>query len=94
MDDKNLAKEQTYGMLALAHARAHQMGGVNQPHLPTIEQGSPEWQAWQRYFIEHLGFEPIAMKRVIWGQSRCMTVPEQWPHDFDGSYQILALPAV
>ena len=88
MDDKNLAKEQTYGMLALAHARAHQMGGVNQPHLPTIEQGSLEWQVWQRYFMEHLGFEPVAMRRIRWGLSQKMTVPSIHPDDFDGSYRV------
>lgn len=86
-----LEKEQTYLKLALAHAKATGRGGQNQPDLPTIQPGSPEWTAWQRYFLQSLGFLPVMMRRVERGQSRAMTVPARVPQDFDGSYQPLQL---
>ena len=81
-----MEKELTYGSLALAHAKAKGLGGKNQPPLPTIRPDTPEWQAWTRYFVSHLGFEPVAMKRVRQGMSQLMTVPDKSPEMFDGSY--------
>ena len=89
MDHQQLTKEQTYEALALAHARAQQRGGKNQTSLPTIKPGSVGWIRWELYFRNHLGFEPIAMKRIRWGVSQEMTVPDDLPEQFDGSYQFL-----
>ena len=80
-------REATYGQLAMAHARSKGMGGKNQPPLPTIKPGTPEWAAWAVYFRSHLGFEPIAMKRVRMELSEEFTVPDNLPKQFDGSYQ-------
>ncbi len=82
----DLKKEQAYGQLALAHARMNGMGGQHQPDLPTIKPDTPEWQAWAQYFVNHLGFEPVAMKRVRQGMSKEMTVPDKLPELFDASY--------
>ena len=87
LDDKTIQLEQSYGQLALAYAKAKQIGGKNQPQMPIIKPETPEWSAWQRYFVECLGFEPLAMKRIRWGMSQMMTVPAQWPEDFDVSYR-------
>lgn len=86
-------KEQTYGALAQAHARMKGWGGKNQPPMPTIKLGTPEWAAWTRYFVTHLGFEPVAMKRVRQGLSQEFTVPDKLPQDFDASYTPLRLVA-
>lgn len=82
----SIQKEKTYGELALAHARSKGLGGKNQPALPTIKPGTAEWSAWVGYFKEHLGFIPVAMKRVEAGLSQEMTVPDRWPDQFDGSF--------
>lgn len=84
--EKTKRKEETYSQLALAHARAKGLGGRNQPYLPTIKPGSPEWSAWQRYFNEHLGFQPYAMTRIEGDDGKEFTVPANWPWEFDGSY--------
>ena len=63
--DANI-KEITYRKMAVAHARIKQMGGKGETPLPTIAPGTSQWFAWQRYFIDHLGFEPYAMKRVTY----------------------------
>jgi hypothetical protein len=81
-----LDKEQTYGALAMAHAKATKRGGKNDPPLPIIEPGTAGWNAWARYFIDHLGFEPFAMKRIRLAEKGQMTVPAERPEDFDGSY--------
>lgn len=80
-------KETTYLKLALAHARSSQRGGGSQEPLPTISKGMPEFEVWRRYFVDHLGFEPIAMARVRQGLSQEMTVPAERPEEFDGSYR-------
>lgn len=82
----NNEREQTYGALALAHAKSKGLGGKNQPPMPTIKPDTPEWQAWARYFVSHLGFEPVAMKRVRLGMSQEFTIPDKLPELFDGSY--------
>ena len=83
----DLKKERIYGKLAMAHARATECGGKGQEPLPTIKPGMPEWEAWKQYFHNHMGFEPYAMTRVSaeLGSGE-MTVPAQWPQDFDASY--------
>lgn len=87
LDRATLTKEATYGRLALAAARSKQLGGEGQPSLPTITLGTPQWREWERYFNGHLGFDPVAMKRVRGGiGSGEMTVPAEWPQEFDGSY--------
>jgi len=89
LTDKQIEKEKIYLQLALAHSKSKGMGGKSQPLLPTIKPETAEWNAWQRYFVEHLGFEPLAMKRVRWELSKEFTVPEKWPEDFDASYRRL-----
>ena len=79
-------KAKTYGTLAMMHAKQKGLGGKNQPPLPTIKPETPAWDAWQRYFVDHLEFMPLQMKRVLSGQSQEMTVPAAWPDEFDGSY--------
>jgi hypothetical protein len=56
--------------------------------LTIIRLGSAEWQAWERYFREYLGFEPVVMKRINIDQNKekAMTVPTQWPEWFDSEY--------
>lgn len=87
MQKDQAQKEAAYGKLALAHARVTGRGGDGQEPLPTIHPGMPEWSAWARYFKDHQGFEPIAMMRVRKGMSQLMTVPAQWPDEFDGSFR-------
>jgi len=56
--------------------------------LTIIKLGTPEWQAWERYFREYRGFEPVVMKRINIDQNpdKAMTVPTQWPEWFDIEY--------
>jgi hypothetical protein len=56
--------------------------------LTIIKLGSPEWQAWERYFREYRGFEPVVMQRINVDQNpdKAMTVPTQWPEWFDADY--------
>ena len=83
----NLEKEKIYGRLAIAHAQKTERGGKDREPLLTIKLGMPEWAAWQKYFHQHMGFEPLAMTRAETGLgSGEMTVPEQWPQEFNGSY--------
>jgi len=82
-----VSAEQNYCKLALEHARSTERGGKDQPDLPVIKPGSAEWEGWRRYFIEYLGFEPVVMKRIRMGLSPSMTVPSQWPEDFDAGYR-------
>jgi hypothetical protein len=85
--DEILKKETAYGQLAQAHASIKKRGGKGEPPLPAIKLNTAELDAWRRYFVEHLGFEPLAMKRLVWGLSKEMTVPDDWPENFDGSYR-------
>jgi len=60
-------------------------------NLPTIKPGTQEWKAWERYFIDYLGFLPWAMKHVGLAHlaektDAAMTVPSQWPEWFDTEY--------
>lgn len=63
-----------------------QREGTDKNKLPTISPGSPEFAAWERYFQDHLGFRPWALKAVKWGEIEKMTVPAQWPEWFDTNY--------
>ena len=75
-------KEREYGQMALDYVRRTQL-----PQLPTIRPNTPEWSAWRRYFVEHLGFLPYIMQlREDFGDGE-MTVPAELPEKFDGSYQ-------
>lgn len=84
-------KEAAYAQLALQHAQTTGKGGTGEEPLPVIEPGTAHWDAWERYFREHLGFDPMVMKRVRWGLSNSVTVPSEWPQDFDPSYQTASL---
>src|SRR4051812_41746757 len=86
IDDETLNKEQKYGALALAYCQTQQAGVKHKLIFPTIEPGKPEWQAWERYFKDRLGFEPWAMKAVRTERIKAMTVPAQWPEWFDSSF--------
>lgn len=51
-----------------------------------ISPGSQEWRLWERYFVEHLQWEPWALKAARTKQIEAMTVPARWPQWFDGSF--------
>lgn len=51
--------------------------------FPTIKLGTPEFNAWMRYFDEHLRWRPWIFKALVGGQKQTMTVPTQWPEWFD-----------
>jgi len=78
----NAKAELKYGEQALKYARLFGSTG-----LPTIRLNTPEWDAWRRYFVEHLGFLPHAMHRILneTGGGE-MTVPVDRPEEFDASY--------
>ena len=78
----NKKAELKYGEQALKYVRLH--GGAN---LPTIRPRTSEWDAWRRYFVDHLGFLPYAMHRILneTGDGE-MTVPTEQPEQFDASY--------
>lgn len=82
----DIAREKIYGANALTYAKKSGRGGNGQPPLPTIKPNTPDWDAWRQYFVEHVGFEPIAMQRIKAGWSSEMTVPADRPEQFDGSY--------
>ncbi len=80
-------KEIMYRDLVMAHiAKKKKEAGKKEITLPFIEDGTPEWAAWLRYFNEHLGFVPFAMKRIMGEKEKYFTVPDHWPWDFDASY--------
>jgi hypothetical protein len=54
--------------------------------FPTIEPGTPECVAWERYFRIHLGGVPHAFQMLMERRIRAMTVPAQWPEWFDISF--------
>lgn len=83
-------KELEYGARAQAYAAAQNAGQKTQALLPTIKPGTAEWQAWERYFVNHLGFEPWAMTAARLGQIEKMTVPAQWPEWFDSEFSSIA----
>src|SRR3990167_5766566 len=87
---KPLPKKQTepekitlanYNEMALQHAKK---SGVTE--FPTLTIGSPECAAWERYFSQHLGWQPWAFKALKSERIQAMTVPTQWPEWFDGTY--------
>lgn len=51
-----------------------------------ISLKSPEFQAWQQYFEQHLEGRPTAFKMLLTGAIENMTVPEQLPQWFDISF--------
>ena len=53
---------------------------------PTIARGSPECEAWAKYFAGYLGWEPWGLRAVLSGEIHQMTVPAQWPEWFDTDY--------
>lgn len=88
LTEDEVRREREYGQRAQEFvskmdARARQL-------LPTIQPGTAEWMAWERYFIGYLGFCPWAMWHVATqhkaGNPAEMTVPAQWPEWFDTSY--------
>lgn len=79
-------KELEYGKRALEHVHKLQMGQKERLALPTIAPSTPEWKAWESYFLTFLGFCPVAMQRIANGKQIVMTVPTQWPEWFDDRY--------
>ena len=75
--------EENYDEMAMAFA---QREGTDKQNLPTIQPGSPEFLAWEKYFQGHLGFRPWSLTAVSTGQIQAMTVPTQWPEWFDTDY--------
>lgn len=89
MDSKTRKREAEYGRRALEYTANQLKVQGKSPKdqiFPTIQPGSPEWQRWEAYFREYLGFDPLAMRRVRFGQQQSMTVPTQWPEWFDSNY--------
>lgn len=78
-------KHANYGKLALEYARRHDLGGEGQAPLPTIRPGTKQWVAWEQYFLQHLEFNNLTMVRVRKGMQQEMTVPSEWPWEFDAS---------
>lgn len=81
-------KEKTYGRKAMEFVA--KMDLLARQNLPTIKPDTNEWQAWERYFRQHLGFYPWAMWHVehqhrVGNDQAAMTVPAQWPEWFDTS---------
>ena len=75
-----------YVQRALEHCLAQvDRGGIH----PTISQGMPEWDEWLVYFDQHLGYRPVALRRVMAGDGKNAdyTVPELHPEWFDSDYQ-------
>ena len=78
----NPKKEREYGEAALKHVRQNQL-----TQLPTIQPKTPEWNAWQTYFVSHRNFLPYIMQRIEDGMGGGeMTVPAELPEQFDTSY--------
>ena len=86
MTTVDLNKEIAYGKAALAHIIKHQRGGWMQQQCPALHRRTPQFEAWHKYFRDHLGFEPYAMRRVRIGIGQAFTVPADWPWQFDASY--------
>lgn len=83
------AKEADYGQKALEYVEKTEL--KSRQNLPTIKPGTAEWDAWERYFVNYLGFQPWMMGHVEWHHregrtDKAMTVPTQWPEWFDTSY--------
>lgn len=58
--------------------------------LPTISPGSQEWDEWREYFERHLGWVPVAMRKIIDRAPDAplvMTVPTQFPQQFDMTFR-------
>ena len=85
MDERTRKLEADYGKRAMAYCE-NQKKLDSKATFPTIKQGMPEWQSWETYFRNYLGFDPLAMKRVRADQQKSMTVPTQWPEWFDSEY--------
>ena len=84
----NVKKEKHYGAMALAYIRRNP-----QPQYPTIRPNTPEWDEWRRYFVDHLGFMPYAMHRIISETTNGeFTVPADTPQQFDSTYGTPTLP--
>jgi hypothetical protein len=48
--------------------------------------GTPEFEAWLRYFDNHLRWRPVTFKMFIADRGKGFTVPTQWPEWFDSSF--------
>ncbi len=66
--------------------RATQFAADNPGDRPTIAPGTEEWSEWERYFQNHLRWEPWALVAARTGKIPAMTVPTQWPQWFDSSF--------
>lgn len=67
--------------------KGHEMIKAMEPAPPpTISRGTPEFEAWAKYFQEHLRWEPWSLKAARTGSIQAMTVPAQWPEWFDPNY--------
>lgn len=86
MDNATRTKEVEYGNRALEFVAKLRSTQKIKTDLPTIEPGSPEWQAWEKYFHSYLNFDPWIMGAVRAEQRMKMTVPTQWPEWFDTDY--------
>ena len=54
--------------------------------FPTITTDKPEFEAWRRYFDEHLRWRPWAFKALCDGRVKEFTCPAQWPEWFDATF--------
>lgn len=53
---------------------------------PIIRLGTAEYEAWAKYFVNHLHWTPWALRALRTHQIDAMTVPAQWPEWFDTDY--------
>ena len=59
-------------------------------NLPIVRLGTPECEAWARYFRAHLGWEPWMLTALERGEIESMTLPTQYPEWFDTNYAGMA----
>jgi hypothetical protein len=78
----NRVTKETFHPMAMAFIQANCETGA----VPTIKHGSPECEAWGKYFDGHLGWQPWAFRALMDGSLQEMTVPTQWPEWFDRDY--------
>lgn len=60
--------------------------GLGPCELPNLALDTPEFEAWRRYFDDHLRWRPWAFKAFASQQTKGFTVPTQWPEWFDVNF--------
>lgn len=71
-------------------ARAAHFSAEKKIPPAVIIVGTEQWRAWHQYFEQHLGWVPMAMRRILVqavDAPRSFTVPWEWPEGFDASFR-------